>query len=352
MPIETIPSVFPQMGPGPYAIRKVVRGPDGSMRTIMVDAQTNQPIGNTDGYTVLSGGNYSPPEAPAQEQDTPGSRDNPTTSQQILDPRHEGGNDSPAIAATQGSRNPVDNYGYLDKPGLMNYANFIPGPVGTVARVANTAINTNNEFARRDARESLGLDNSFGGLMKGALKDNKGQVADITIGDNDYSVGFEAMSPQGRTNLTPNEARVRAAIQNVPVQETAVRPNVDGKKGLLSSFVDKVIDTPTSSVASETAREQDRGILSTVADRISNFVDSVFGGDEPTAAPVDRNYFPGAPTAPSNDSDPSPGNQTRNISNAVGGVSSIDNSPDDRDSPGRSSSWGGGGVTSGGTGLW
>src|SRR5687768_16343649 len=216
-------AISPPAPTGPLAIRKLVRGPDGTMQTVMVDARTNQPISDPNGYNIVENGNYLDPNALAQVAPvTPTEEEKPTTAENILDDNRQGsGSDrSPSGLAdprdSVGRRGVEDNFGYVNKPGFMGLANFMPGPLGLAAKAANVGINVNNQMATNEARSMLGLDGvgAFGNV-KGAIKDNHGQVADVNIGKNTYSVGFEALSPTGQTNLTPQEAARRGALTGI-----------------------------------------------------------------------------------------------------------------------------------------
>ena len=107
------------------------------------------------------------------------------------------------------SREASNNYGYIDKPGIMNFTNALPGPLGFVSKAANFGINANNKVAVDTARQMLGFDKSS---VRGFVKDNKGQVGDVSYNGVTSPVGFEATDSLGRTNLTPNEARMRKEL--------------------------------------------------------------------------------------------------------------------------------------------
>jgi len=109
----------------------------------------------------------------------------------------------------------AENYGYIDKPGIMGFTSFLPGPIGTASRVTSGMINQGNNQAIRRGREAIGLDNAKLSFIRDVLKSPKdGKIADVKIGENPqtYPVGFEAQDANKKTTLTPNEARMRGLM--------------------------------------------------------------------------------------------------------------------------------------------
>lgn len=106
--------------------------------------------------------------------------------------------------------NPMNNYGYKSKPGWLDFASLIPGGAGMAAKGINAGWNLNNAEAIDTARGTLGLEDK-GNFLRDIMKDDEGHVADVSINNQDYSVGLEAEDPWGRTTLTPDEARKRSA---------------------------------------------------------------------------------------------------------------------------------------------
>jgi hypothetical protein len=108
-----------------------------------------------------------------------------------------------------------NNFGFYDKPKVMELASLVPGLPGMVAKGVNTAMNARNVHGVNKAREYLGLeDNGVGKNIKGLVKDNRGYVADVKFNENPnvYSVGLGALDRDKRTQMTPDEARKRGLL--------------------------------------------------------------------------------------------------------------------------------------------
>lgn len=155
-------------------------------------------------------------------------------------------------------RDATDNFGYVSKPNWTDYASLVPGVPGMVAKGVNAGWNLNNAQATEGARSMLGLDNkdrSIGGFLGDARKDKDGQVAEVAINDNRYSVGFEALSPAGNTNLTPNEARSRGltlgGLTELPARE-----------------------------------KEDKSFFGSIIDSTESFLNDLFGGPEEKITPA------------------------------------------------------------------
>lgn len=361
-------AITPKMPSGPLAITKLVRGPDGQLTTIYVDARTGQELSGLGGYSIWNSQNYLDPEALDKEEESPaeeiikpkvepkeigrGGRDGAGIDTPGLGGRGIAGfsyspDDSAPSKPTRDRNTETGNYGYINKPTGIGFANMLPGPLGLAAKAVNTGINMNNVSAVNEARNRLGLpDQGLMGRIGGTLKDKKGQVADVTIGDENYSVGFEALSPTGRTNMTPQEAARRAEALKVDITET---PKDQVKRD-------------------EEAFEKDfgkTGLFADVRNTISSIFDAVnpFDDDQQT-----KNAFPDAPSAMS---------ETARGGNSGGGSRSYDGKSysgqnKGLDSPSESgpgpganlrgggetgastseANRGGRGVTAGGTGLW
>lgn len=225
---------------GPLAIPKLIRGEDGLMHTVYVDAYTGQQLSSLEGYSVLSGaGNYS-----AAPQGTGlglpdwlsglgsggggGSYGGPPARGFFNDDNDDEEGPMPSKSSLEAGGKNWKPGEYINKPDWIKYAAMLPGVGGKIAKVASTAANVNNVKAVNDSRKALGIDPlSTKDKIKGTLRDQKGQVADVKINNQKYSVGFEAMSPEGRTNLTPEEARKRSLTLG-GIQEIERRPDVEG----------------------------------------------------------------------------------------------------------------------------
>lgn len=207
------------------AIPTLIRGPDGLMHTVYVDAKTGEVLPSLNGYTVItaSKGEYYDPSKKEEEEPI---EDEETQTDRVLDVP-EGGRsgavDAHGYKFGKANNNPTDNFGYISKPTAVRLAGYLPGIVGGIAKVTNAGINLNNMDAVDKARKGLGLESTkknIGSVAKGAIKDNKGQISNnAKIGNNNYSIGFEALSPSGKTNLTYNEAKLREALSQSPITE-------------------------------------------------------------------------------------------------------------------------------------
>lgn len=219
-PTSGFDAITNKMPSGPIAIPRLVRGSDGLVHTIYIDAETGDILQSLDGYTVLSGENFLDPNSlQGGKGSAPSPEDYKEAANSVrgaLEMLHDSGSMDGQASRDFGQvdnsfRDPSNNFGYIDKPGWLDYAGKVPG-FGAVGKFANFAVNANNQSAVNAARTSMGLKPAnVMGQVKGLAKDAKGQVANVTVGDTgkSYSVGLEAMSPDGKTNLTPNEARQR-----------------------------------------------------------------------------------------------------------------------------------------------
>jgi len=295
----------------PYAIRKVIIGPNGQPMTVIVDARTGQQLSSMNGYTIMEN-NYVNPNTltPAKPEDKQSVAQE--TVQQV-GPKEEkqkfptrGEQPTGIINGDSFPRSETNNYSYIDKPGIVKAASFAPGPIGLAGKALNLGINTNNAVATNAARDAMDVPQNTGfGFAKDVVRDNKGQVGSYNINNNTYAVGLEAISPSGVTNLTPNEARVRSQTLGgiTPATKQQVREQ--------------------NKVARETKKE---GAIQSMLDHAKNFFDSLFNGNT-----NDKNYFPDAP-------EPA-------VQRDVGPRQSGDATEQEANR-------GGGGVTAGGTGLW
>lgn len=384
-------AITPKLPTGPLAITKVVRGEDGQLKTIYVDARTGQELANLGGYTIWNSQNYLDTDFDDEEEKK-------TVAKEVVDndiddepERGRGGRDtsgydtpglggrgiagfsydsdeSPKSKSKKGDA--INNYGYIDKPKGMGFANMLPGPLGLAAKVANTAINANNVSATNDARKSLGLkDQGLLGRIGGTLKDKQGQVANVTMNDENYSVGFEATSPKGRTNLTPTEARQRMN------QLTANNLKQNPDEGIASAFAKALKETPKEEVKRDEKNfkkemedlGQETGFIANVKDTISSIFDAInpFNDDDDTPK-YTKDYFPDAPKQTSRTSGASSRGDRSYDGKSYSGQNAGHDTPaergpgpgmglSNRGETGASTSEanrGGGGVTSGGSGLW
>lgn len=404
-------AITPKMPTGPLAITKVIRGPDGNLQTIYVDARTGQELASLNGYTIWNSQNYLDPDFEDDEEKSPakevikekeeepreigrGGRDTSGIDTPGLGGRgiadfSFGRDDSPRSSKPKGDA--LNNYGYIDKPKGMGFANMLPGPLGMAAKIANTAINMNNVSAVNEARKSLGLkDQGFLGRVGGTLKDKHGQVANVTLGKENYSVGFEAQSPKGRTNLTPTEARQRMnqlaanemkrEVDEPEETETdedfsvpEAEENVQAPANSIKEAMDRVMkETPKNEVKTDEKNfkkemddlGQETGFLSSVKNTISSIFDAVNPFDDDDEVSTD--YFPDAPKQTSRTSAASERGERSYDGKSYSGQNAGHDTPSERSGVGRGSQMRGGetgastseanrggrGVTAGGTGLW
>lgn len=191
------------------AYRRVVKNEDNDIRLMYVDAATGQPITSLEGYTLLDQGTGGVTGDLDLEK-----KDKKTAAEEVVDPlllrdntTTEGGEGWQYNFAGSMPRNPSNNYGFIDK----NIAIKALGKLGIPGKALNLAINGNNIEATNAARETLGLGPmSTKEAISSLVAGRDGYVADVKIGDEQYSVGLKAMDRAGRTTLTPMEARNRS----------------------------------------------------------------------------------------------------------------------------------------------
>lgn len=263
---------------GKIAQRRLVRNPDGTNGVKIVDATTGLELLDTTGYTILEGNNYLNPNSLGG---TPPVENNPPLPVLPVSPptsRFDGkGVDSRGGEVTTGTGGSPS---YINKPAGMGLAGMIPGPIGTVGKLANIGINMNNTAAVNDQRKRLGLEEqSLGGKIKSSLFDQKGKIAEVRIGDQQVPVSFEAETKHGRTTMTPKEAEDRARARGVSIEEVSQEEERLREKELGSR------KNPFSRMISEA----------------TSFIDNLFGKDDEDASGgfMSKDTFPDRPSAPS-----------------------------------------------------
>ncbi len=216
VPESGFAAVNSQRNGGPYAIRKVIIGPNGQPMTVIVDARTGQQLSSMNGFTLMENNYVNPNSLQTNPAEPPKETTAQETIQQDIKPPEpqkfptRGEQPTGIINGDNFPRSETNNYGYIDKPGIVKAASFAPGALGLAGKAINLGINTNNAVATNAARDAMDVPQNTGfGFAKDVVKDNKGQVGSYNINNRTYSVGTEAISPTGVTNLTPNEARVR-----------------------------------------------------------------------------------------------------------------------------------------------
>lgn len=271
--VDAVTSGFAAIAPkppaGPLARRKLVKQPDGTTTVVFIDNNTGQELTSLDGYSVIESGNYldldtlglDPLSGETEEESTA-----QKTIKGVSEFKGSGSDRDPESARngpTGGSRDPSNNFGYFDKPGVIGLAGALPGALGLAGKAVNAGINANNMMAAESARGMMGVPGqSFLEKARGVVKDNKGQVANVNLNNQQYSVGLEALSPTGQTNLTPNEARVRGLTLPGGI----------------------AISTPAEVKANEAAFADEfgkkQGVFSRVASAATSFIDDIFGNQE------------------------------------------------------------------------
>ena len=269
------------------AVERKIQGPDGKVQSYYIDLTTLQVVQNPADYKIISTGGQvevtqdGTPHTPVVDTGGAGlsgydaimqaqhGAPAPTSviSKEGADPMGikppmYPGEGEGTMGQNMAGKKPGDatnNFGYINKPAWAGLLGALPGPLGTVGKLGNMAVNASNTMATNTARGMLGLPekDSVRDTIGGVMKDNKGKVADVEIGGEDYAVGLEAESPSGRTTLTPDEARVRGAIvdKNFGPAKEISRP--DKNRGIIGSVVDSIFggEDRVSSLVDTQSRE-------------------------------------------------------------------------------------------------
>jgi hypothetical protein len=197
---------------GQIASREIIKNPDGSESERFRDIETGQVLVDPKDYYVYEAKDL---EAMGITKSVPlASGVSPVVNKKLLEdlklhgpPVNEDG--QPKYVP----RMPTDNYGYKEVPATLKAAGFMPGVIGLAAKGAGMAMNANNVSATNSARKTLGLKENGWTSAKGVISDNKGLVANMQMGKNGsvpVSLGA-AVTKDGRTTMTPDEARRRMA---------------------------------------------------------------------------------------------------------------------------------------------
>lgn len=253
---------------GLTAKRKIVHGPDGTPHVVYVDLQTGQELQNLAGYQIVAAGEtdldqlgLSPIVDTEKKETTAEAVKKQTDPRDVIGRGGRADSDSSKSKASA-SRDPSNNFGYVNKPTGMGFASALPGPFGMAGKAVNTALNMNNTAAVNSARGMMGVPKQSGfENVKSTLKDMKGHVADVKVGPGTYSVGLEALDSRGMTTMTPDEAAKRAAANKTKVELAskddiaAMERNFDaefgktrgiigGFKATASKFIDSLFTSP------------------------------------------------------------------------------------------------------------
>lgn len=244
-PLADIPSRDPNK---PFLVRRLFPGPNGSV-VKFVDPATGQVVENPQGYNI-----WEPQIADIEslgltpthnQNEAPKTPETPAPNNQYQNPTHvpePGISDGNTNNPTPGNyhRDQSNNFGYIDKPGFMGLASHLPGVLGIAGKGINAAINANNVGAVNAARDVMDVDSlSPRETLGGVAKDRQGFVGNVDITNqagktNQYAVGLEAMTPSGKTTLTPDEARMRAFAN--PNNISLSKEQKEEKKGLGSTI--------------------------------------------------------------------------------------------------------------------
>lgn len=227
---------------GPLARTKLVRGEDGKLHSVYIDAKSGETLTDLKGYTIIDGETYykadstadnnkdgkvSTTEATAKSAslaDTSGTSTISGGSSESQDVLKRQGNETVSNPGPKGTMS--NNFGYKDKPGLLSRTattamGMINPGLGAAAKVLGTAYNVSNTEAVSNARKAIGLPGLTGTQqVKGIFSDNKGKVARVGLNDQNYSVSLgDAVDDLGRTTMTPEEASTRAQQADVKLSE-------------------------------------------------------------------------------------------------------------------------------------
>lgn len=297
----------------PFAIRKLVQDANGNLQVVYVDARTGNPVNNPKGYTVIEADNTVDTTRAKTTGNVATPEDKPATTTEMVQGTFHGRSDSPALSAVTDDKKSMfgDQYGYTNKPGWMGFTSMLPGPLGTLGKFANIAINAENTQAVNDQREALGFsENSTAKNIASAVSDQKGYIGEATVTSatgtkTTAPVGFEASDKYDRTTYTPEEARRRQVINDNLEEATEAE-----KQQAIRDFQEQ---NPSNSV------------FGSIANAAKDFFGNIFGTASAPPGTPDANGFPAAPTAPSPGSFPAsnPGKDGQSVPGGMpsGGVS-------------------------------
>lgn len=250
----------------PTAIMQLKTGPNGEQQMVYVDPATGQEVTNPTGYAVTDSNSLTQVN-PLQDENP-----NKQSAAKQMYPRISplesgGGRDTGASHGSNDPRNPSNNFGYVDKPGWMSMLSAAPGAIGMAGKAVNVGINANNNSAISAARDAMDVpDQSFGEKAKGLVSDRHGFVGDYHVNKDTYGVSMEAMTPDGRTALTPNEARTRAQTG------TGISPATKAASEANKALFDR--QNP----------QHHNNFVSSIKDHLSSLLDGLFGPDDNSAS--------------------------------------------------------------------
>lgn len=280
------------MADKPKALQKLVRGLDGRQKLVYVDLVTGQevPYKNIADYEVIGdSGKYYNPVAGDVNKPT---EEEPEDTKKKSTPEKEGGTGREAkeLGEKIGSKytsSSVNSHGFVEKPGFVKYASALPGTLGLAGKAVNVAWNAKNTEAVNQGRVEAGLDPlSSKDTIKGVVRGQNGDIARVGINGQQYTVGYSPLDAQGRTTLTPGEARVRSLLTGGMTELTE-----DQKAA--KAAADTITGKAKNVVSSITGLEK-----GWAGKAMSDLVGNIFSGDKPvtrTEAAVKNNIMTSGP---------------------------------------------------------
>lgn len=199
----------------------------GELKVRLVDAETGKPVTDKKNYTVVDSTEVQAEEVTGnptiEENDagpTPamtGSTEKIKEAQKVK--RFAEGGDRGKRTGKGTKGNVSNNFGFINKPSWSKYVASAVGMVNPMAGMAVKAIdmgvNANNVGAINQAREFLGLEPmSTKDVLKGTVKGvDDGMVGDVDVAGTKRGVSFGGAVIDGKTTMTPQEARTRNDIK-------------------------------------------------------------------------------------------------------------------------------------------
>lgn len=147
--------------------------------------------------------------------------------------KEQGGDPTSDVGQFKGvERTAENNFGYIDKPGIMTLAGLLPGIAGILGSAANIAINANNIGAINAARKDLGLEPmTTKEAVKTAVLGTNGKVGSVTVDGKKVDVTLESdkVGTDKKGNETVSYKTAKEGVEKVkedvartkePIKET------------------------------------------------------------------------------------------------------------------------------------
>lgn len=229
----TTPSTATNSAPvKPKAFPQYIRGNDGKLRIIYVNEQglPIPPISLQQGLYEFATNDVSQyyGQDPVESEEKKPETQVPTSVEDQFHTNLENVRNGRPLYSRERNGEPSsrtsfdpNSTGYIDKPGWVSATSMLPGYAGMAGRAVNAGINLGNHVAVNNARVQSGLQPRDGVMdtIRGIARDNQGQVGDVNINGEDYSIGIGSkyhggggLTPQGNTSLTPEEAHRRGSM--------------------------------------------------------------------------------------------------------------------------------------------